>query len=267
MEARLRAPLGRSEAPRSPNSTHLYDVAYGPDICFSLGMAVLRAVAFAVPLVLVLSGCARSAPTNDSAAVWLVDERWAQDDWFCEPAEDGGWDCVQDPDRVANPRTLRLPKPLFAQPGPAEQASTSISPPSSPPSPAPRQPPDTRVQDAPVEASIPLYQQLSYQPDQPMALTDLPGSFYAIQVIALASKEDLEQFIVENNLPVLSGAVVEKDGELFYALLAGIYADRETAERAARSLPAKMSAPGPWIRSLESLQAAILRAQQLTAGS
>ena len=84
-----------------------------------------------------------------------------------------------------------------------------------------------------------------------------------IQLIALSTREDLEQYIADNDLPVMSGAVVEKDGELFYALLAGIYADRETAERATRSLPEELSAHGPWVRSMESLQAAMARAEQL----
>ena len=227
---------------------------------------MLRAIAFVVPLVVVASGCARSAPTDDSAAVWLVDERRSQDDWFCESAEDGGWDCVQDPERVANPRPQRLPEPLFAQPGGAEQETTGPAlPDPSPPQPSPpqpSQPPDGRGPDLPEDPALPLYQRLSYQPDRPTALTDLPGSFYAIQVIAFASKEDLEQFIIDNDLPVMSGAVVEKDGELFYALLAGIYADRETAERAVRSLPESMRSHGPWIRTLESLQAAMVRAEQ-----
>ncbi|MDE0420451.1 MAG: hypothetical protein OXK76_06125 [Gammaproteobacteria bacterium] len=220
-------------------------------------MAVLRAITFAMLLV-VLSGCAGSAPASDSAAVWLVDDQRAQVDWFCEPAEDGGWDCVQDADRVANPQPLRLPQPLFAQPD-----TTGQGPPASiPPNPSPPQPPNAQVRNPPRHPSIPLYQELSYQPDQPTALTDLPSSFYAIQVIALSSKEDLEQFIVDNNLPAMSGALVEKGGELFYALLAGIYTDRETAERASLSLPEVFTAHQPWIRSLESLQAAILRAQQ-----
>ena len=233
--------------------------AYGPDICFSLGMVVLRAVAFAAPLVVVLWGCASTTSPDDSPDMWLVDERTAADDWFCEPAEDGGWDCVQDPERVANPRPLRLPKPLFALPATTEQAPRPSSPPSEPP----RQPSVSPVQDAPADPLIPLYQQLAYQPDRPTALTDLPGSFYTIQLIALSSKEDLAQFIADNNLPAMSGAAVEKDGERFYALLAGIYTDRETAERAARSLPERISADGLWVRSLASLQAAIARAEQL----
>ena len=84
-----------------------------------------------------------------------------------------------------------------------------------------------------------------------------------IQLIALSTREDLEQYIVDNDLPVMTGAVVEKDGERFYALLAGIYTDRETAERAAGSLPEALGAHGPWVRSMESLQAAMARAEEL----
>jgi len=213
-------------------------------------MPARRVVAFAVPLVVVLAGCANTTSTADSRAEWLVDDRANDDDWFCEPAEDGGWDCVQDPQRVANPRPVRLPKPLFTTPA------------VSPSQPGPTLP--LAVEAPPRDSSaIPLYQQLSFQPERPTALADLPGTFYVIQLIALSTREDLEQYIADNDLPVMSGAVVEKDGDLFYALLAGIYADRETAERATRSLPEELSAHGPWVRSMESLQAAMVRAEQL----
>ena len=210
---------------------------------------VVRIVA-SVPLVAMLAACASTSSTPDSRAEWLVDERAGDDDWFCEPAEDGGWDCVQDPERVANPRPVRLPKPLFANPGPSgPEPGRTLAPPTEPP---PR--------DSP---ALPLYRQIAFQPEGPTALADLPGSFYAIQLIAMSSREDLEQFIADNDLPMMSGAVVERDGERFYALLAGIYTDRETAERAARSLPDALSAHGPWVRSMASLQAAMKLAEQL----
>ena len=104
---------------------------------------------------------------------------------------------------------------------------------------------------------------MAYQPDRPTDLAGLPGTYYAIQLIALSSQEDLGSFIADNNLPAMPGAVVEKDGARFYALLAGIYTDRETAERAVRSLPEALIAHTPWVRSLESLQAAMKRAEQL----
>ncbi|MDE0192681.1 MAG: SPOR domain-containing protein [Gammaproteobacteria bacterium] len=217
-------------------------------------MPARRVVAFVAPLVVVLAGCANTTSTTDSRAEWLIDERARDVDWFCEPAEDGGWDCVQDPERVANPRPIRLPTPLFIDPGP------------SPSRPGPTLGP--RLQAPPRDSSaLPLYQQLAFQPQRPTALSDLPATFYVIQVIALSTPEDLDRYIADNDLPAMSGAVVEKDGERFYALLAGIYTDRETAERATRSLPEALSAHGPWVRSMESLQAAMARAEQLPAES
>ena len=229
--------------PRAPLPT-------APTFALVLGMPARRLVAFVVPLLVVLAGCANTTSTVDSRAEWLVDDRAKDDDWFCEPAEDGGWDCVQDPARVANPRPARLPSPLFTDPAP--------SPPQ--PAPTPALPAETPPRDV---SALPLYQELSFQPERPTALADLPETFYVIQLIALSTREDLEQYIADNDLPVMSGAVVEKDGERFYALLAGIYSDRETAERAARSLPEELSAHEPWIRSMESLQAAMARAEQL----
>lgn len=218
---------------------------------------VARRFVASLPLVVVLAGCANTTSTADSRDEWLVDERAVDADWFCEPAEDGGWDCVRDPERVANPRPVRLPKPLFTDPGPIGLRS----------SPTPELPGEAPPQDfsaaPPQDSSLPRYQQLSFQPERPTALADLPGTFYVIQLIALSTQEDLEQYIIDNNLPVMSGAVVERDGERFYALLAGIYTDRETAESAVRSLPEELSAHGPWVRSMESLQAAMARAEQL----
>ena len=195
-----------------------------------------------------LAGCATSSPKEDDASVWLVGDSGQQDDWFCEPAENGGWDCVQDPERVANPIPVRLPRPLF-------RSSSAPASPSYPPTGQLLAPGDS--------AAIPLYQRLAYQPEVPTALSELPGSFYAIQLIALSAREDLEQFIIDNDLPLMSGAIVEKDGKRFFALLAGIYEDRETAERAVQSLPEQLSAYGPWLRSLESLHAAMARAEGL----
>ena len=198
-----------------------------------------------------IAGCATSSPAQDDRGVWLVGDKGDEDDWFCEPAENGGWDCVQDPERVANPIPVRLPKPLFT----SSSALPSRGLPTNPPNAQPLALEDT--------SAIPLYQRLAYQPEVPMALAELPGSFFAVQLIALASREDLEQFIIDNDLPLMSGAVVEKEGKRFFALLAGIYEDRQTAERAAESLPEKLRAHGPWVRSLESLQAGMARAEGL----
>ncbi len=61
-------------------------------------------------------------------------------------------------------------------------------------------------------------------------------------------------------------ARVERNGELFYVLLMGIYEDADRARRAVDSLPDEIGGAEPWIRPLGSLQSAMLRADRL-AGS
>ena len=175
--------------------------------------------------------------------------------WFCEMSKDGGWHCVQDPKQIANPQPSRFPQPVATQRGQSERSLPNVAPVPPPPppfSPAPEQPP------------VPLYQQLAYQPEDPVALVDLPEAFYAIQLVALRSQTDLEAFVVDHGLPPMSGAQVEKDGGLWFVLLAGVYEDLDTAQRALASLPENLKVMNPWLRPMASLRNAILRAENLT---
>jgi len=177
-------------------------------------------------------------------------------------AEDGGWFCVQDPDLIANPRPRRLPTPFMALPParPAEGIRDSglDARPPAPVDAAPALP----VETPPPPDSRPLYQQLAYQPEEAVSLVDLPGTYYAIQLVALESQEDLAAFVVDRGLPPMSGARVENGGRIFYVLLAGVYADRETGQRAMDSLPESLRAMDPWLRPMSSLREGIIRAER-----
>ncbi|MEZ5559074.1 MAG: SPOR domain-containing protein [Pseudomonadales bacterium] len=107
---------------------------------------------------------------------------------------------------------------------------------------------------------------LAYQPPQPLALTDLPGDFYAVQLLAMSSKEALERFVAGQSLQGLSAARVVRDGRFFYVLLLGIYETRERAQQASRDLPPPFDRSEPWVRRLSSLQDA-MRAADALAGS
>lgn len=165
-----------------------------------------------------------------------------QDDWFCEPTADDGWECVQDADRVAKAQPRRLPKktPAAAPTAPAPSPKLVASVP-----------------------ALPLYQELAYQPAVPVALTELPADFYAIQLLALSSRQELEQFVMDNGLHGMAAARIESKGQLRHVLLAGIYQDQATAERAAASLPENLRVMQPWVRALDSLQGAMRRADEL----
>ena len=172
--------------------------------------------------------------------------------WFCEMSKEGGWHCVQDPSQIANPQPTRVPQPL-AQPPIAERRSPSAVPNPVPP-----------VPSEPVREPRPalLYQQLAYLPEESVALVDLPESFYVIQLVALRSEADLEAFAIDHGLPRLSGALVEKNGDLWFVLFAGVYEDLDTAQRAMASLPENLKAMNPWLRPMASLREAMLRAEE-----
>ena len=92
-------------------------------------------------------------------------------------------------------------------------------------------------------------------------MAGLPESFYVIQLVALRSKADLEAFVDDHGLPPMSGALVEKNGERWFVLLAGVYEDLDTAQRALASLPENLKAMNPWLRPIASLREAMLRAE------
>ena len=104
---------------------------------------------------------------------------------------------------------------------------------------------------------------MAYEWNREQPLTDLPAKFYALQLLAMSSQEEVDQFLAEQQLQGMTSARVERNGKLFYVLLAGIYEDDETAERAALSLEAELTGFEPWLRPLRTLQDAIRRADRL----
>ncbi len=115
---------------------------------------------------------------------------------------------------------------------------------------------------APAGASIPLYRQLAHQPEVPVAVAELPADFYTIQLLARRSTADLEKFARQTRLAGMAGARVEYADEPLYLLLAGFYANRETAERAAASLGEYTGEQRPWVRPLGPLQQAMADADK-----
>lgn len=215
--------------------------------------------------------------------------------WFCQMSASGdGWECIQDPLLAENPRPQRLPNPeqTQAEPQPEEPPLPEALPASGPGAPAepperdtpipPREPSeeadpgppgDPPLPDAPApppaaaagsDDAVPEHVRLAYRPPEPVALTELPDDFYAVQLLAMSSKEGLETFVEQERLEGISAARVERDGKLFYVLLLGIYETEDLAQRAVAALPRPLQGTRPWIRRLGSLQAAMHRANTAT---
>ena len=109
-----------------------------------------------------------------------------------------------------------------------------------------------------------LEQVTSAQVDsQSRYLEDLPGDYWAVQLIALNSQKELREFMRSTQLDELSGAMIKVKDRTWYVALLGVYEDRESAERAAAERPAVLQRYEPYIRSVASLQAAMSAANTL----
>ena len=114
-----------------------------------------------------------------------------------------------------------------------------------------------------IDSTAPLYISLAYKPEKPTALLDLPETFWAIQIMALQDQNALNSFVTDNQLFGVSGAKIESQGKLFYALLLGIYESRSIAEEAWESRPQSIRSLKPYFRDLGSLQNAIRNGENL----
>jgi len=115
--------------------------------------------------------------------------------------------------------------------------------------------------------TVPKHVRLAYRPERPTSLLDLPGTFWVVQLVAVSSKEALENYARAHRLGGMSAARVAHNGELRYALLLGVYETKEIAEEATRDLPAPLDQLGVWVRSLGSLQKAIIGGDKLAGGA
>ena len=108
---------------------------------------------------------------------------------------------------------------------------------------------------------------LAFKPDKPLALTEVPDEFWAVQVTAVSSKDALEAYAIKHNLKGMSAARVGVDERLFFVLLLGIYETRANAESAVQQLPSTFSGMQPWVRSLASLKRAMRQGDRIAGNA
>jgi septal ring-binding cell division protein DamX len=234
---------------------------------------------------LLVAGCAGQAERPPVTEVTRIPE---QGDWFCQLSQSGeGWTCVRDAELAEDPVPERLPQPAAPLPSATERfpdrepeappADAGDVPSSEPAAPSPQQvyvpgsAADAQATGpapaaAPAEA-LPEYVRLAYRPAEPTPLAQLPREFYAVQVLATNTRQALEAFVERHGIAGVSAARVERDGELYYVLLLGVYESLDIARRAVAELPRPFQDHTPWIRPLGSLQSAMARADALGASA
>lgn len=233
-------------------------VAYNVQMPVVIQRGLRYAVGVAVGLLVV--GCAGKPNRPPVTEVTRIPENG---DWFCQQSASGqGWDCVQDPELAAHPKPERVPEPAQAPARAPEPASVR-----EPPQPTgPSQNGDTPAAEVrPLPADEPPSAP-ARQPDDVADLLQRPRDHWAVQLMATATRAELERFIARHGLEQLPSVVVEREGRLFHVLLLGVFPTLEDARRAAAERPPSLDRVEPWIRPMGSLQSAIGRAE-LLAGS
>ncbi len=203
----------------------------------------------AITLTGLLSACA-----NSERAV--SDEQPGDaEPWFCELAEnEADWQCIRSIEAARSPNPARLPHQALG-PQPERPARPAASQPYDAPA-GERDEPPVAPASAPVNEDVPLHVALAYRPGQAQRLIDLPGEFWAVQLAAFGSPEQLSEYAARHELRGMSAARIARNSQLFYVLLLGVYETRENAERASATVPDALNID-PWIRSLGSLQQAM----------
>ncbi|HEX7035506.1 MAG TPA: SPOR domain-containing protein [Pseudomonadales bacterium] len=220
----------------------------------------MRLLSVCLAVGLLVAGCGGRPVRPPVTEVTRIPE---QGDWFCQQSANGsGWECVQDPELAKHPEPTRLPSPAEPpRPSPNDDTSEARAPDpltSNPPAAAAAVPAGNEPVEAPADPAR--------QPDDPGELMQRPPDHWAVQVLAMATRAELDRFVERHGLEYLPAVTVERDGRIYHALLLGVFATEEEARRAAAARPPPLDATAPWIRPMRSLQSAMRRAQAL-AGS
>lgn len=238
--------------------------------------AQTRAAGFFL-LTILLHGLLHGCSNSGRSANVEPDELTPQEPWFCKTGEvSEAWECVQT-DRVdsqyqAAPEPEPEPEPM---PVPSPEPSLEPMPEPMPvPSPAPASQ-DTIVsepssslapsQSIATDESLPKHVRLAYHPAEDTPILDLPKEYWAVQTVALSTKESLETYAMTNSIQGMSAARIAQAGRVFYVLILGVYETKEVAKEALTDLPPAFE--NSWIRSVGSLQEAMLTADTLTGSN
>ncbi|MEM8499265.1 MAG: SPOR domain-containing protein [Pseudomonadota bacterium] len=103
----------------------------------------------------------------------------------------------------------------------------------------------------------PAYWHLAYKPSEETLVIDLPADMFAVQLIAVSTRKQIESFVELHNLWDMTAVKASKDGKTLYVLIPGVYKSRLDAQTAAASLPQSVKQLKPWIRRLGGLQDAM----------
>lgn len=121
--------------------------------------------------------------------------------------------------------------------------------------------PDLELQSSatPVEIPLPESTDIPDKSDEAIIL-NTPGSYFAIQLAALAELSETEAFRNQYPLANLLQVRIESNDQLWFALLAGVYESYVDAKQAEYDLLEDYPDLSSWVRPISGLQKAVERA-------
>lgn len=111
-------------------------------------------------------------------------------------------------------------------------------------------------------ADRPAYWHLAYKPNMETRVIDLPADMFAVQLIAVSTRKQVEEFVEHYDLWDMTAVKVSRDSKPLYVLIPGVYKSRIDAQTAVESLPQSVQQLKPWIRPLGGLQDAMRDARK-----
>jgi len=100
------------------------------------------------------------------------------------------------------------------------------------------------------EMIAPVFVEEAKTPEQ--EIMDMPGSNYAVQLLATSSAAKADKFKTDNGLDGLMVVATDRGGSMVYVVV-DIHPDRASADAAASDLEARTGSK-PWVRSVAGLQ-------------
>jgi len=86
------------------------------------------------------------------------------------------------------------------------------------------------------------------------AIKGAPGSHYTLQLSSSSNSNNLNAWAKKENLQHYMVYQTVRNGQPWYVLVSGIYANKEEAKRAVSTLPADVQAKNPWAKPIHQVQ-------------
>jgi len=196
-------------------------------------------------LLFTLSACTwlgeeREADVQEKSVVVGVDKnRGKESQWLCYgQTQHQGWNCRTEArgDVLPNPRDVVKSEVLpIAISKPAEKQTTGIE--------------KILENEGSVDGSFATQKKI----------TEIDGSYYAVQLYAGVSVQSGREFIKRRGLSSPRLLSIESRSESWYVVLLGLYPTREQAEKIAAEFNRSSGGEVPWVRSVEGLKKLLLK--------